>query len=71
MCDKAAKITPNETVPADQRSQDIITQISVTRATATYTEGYCCSNFSLIAEAISCSVVKLAIASCKYQVKEK
>lgn len=30
----------------------------------TYVEGNCCSNLDFIEEAISCSVVKFAIASC-------
>lgn len=30
----------------------------------THVDGNCCSNFAFIEDAISCSVVKLAIASC-------
>jgi hypothetical protein len=30
----------------------------------TYVDGNCCSNLDLIDDAISCSVVKLAMASC-------
>lgn len=59
MSDKAAKIPANKAVPT-KNSQKVSDSI---RDLETYVEGYCCSNLDFIEEAISCSVVKLAIAS--------
>ena len=66
MSDKAPKVSTHKTMPSIKLGKYRYDKggIEQSRNCTSYVEGYCCSNFALIAVAISCSVVKLAIASC-------